>query len=168
MDYDTQLKVQTYLDGELSPDESRDIANLLARDRDAVALLGELRNTRQALVGTEIGVTLPESREFFWSKVQREIEFQEKRDAQSQTQPPPAFSLATLLHSWRKLIVPSAALSALALAAIMTLSSGSHVSLVETAVADPGAFTYHDFSTDTTLVWFSYPAEEEGTADGVR
>jgi anti-sigma factor RsiW len=158
MDYDTQLKVQTYLDGELSPVESREIANLLARDRDAVALLGELRNTRQALVGTEIGVLLPESREFFWSKIERDIKFQEKRDAQSQAVS--AFSLGDFFHSWRRLFVPAAALSALALAAIMTLSSGSHVSLVETAVADPGAFTYHDFSTGTTLVWFSYPAED--------
>jgi len=166
MDYDIQLKVQTYLDGELSPDESREIANLLARDREAVALLGELRNIRQALVGTEVGVSLPESREFFWSKIQRDIQVQEKREAQHQAQPVSAFS--AFLHSWRRLFVPAAALSALALAAIMTLSSGSHVSLVETAVADPGAFTYHDFSTGTTLVWFSYPAEDNDNSSAAK
>ena len=55
MDQNIQLKVQTYLDGELPPDETREIANLLARDREAVELLNELRNTRQSLVGTEIG-----------------------------------------------------------------------------------------------------------------
>ncbi len=161
MDYDTQLKVQTYLDGELPEEESREMANVLARDREAVALLAELRNTRQALVGSEIGITLPESREFFWSKVQRDIEFQERRDGQPQLESKPALSLGSLLRSWRRVLIPAGALSALVLAAIITLSSGGTVSLIETAVTDPGAFTYHDFSTGTTLVWFSYPAEDD-------
>jgi anti-sigma factor RsiW len=152
MDYNTQLKVQTYLDGELPPDEARAIANLLAQDREAVALFTELRNTRQSLVGTEIGVTLPESREFFWSKVQREIHAQER------TQVP---ADAPVLRFWRRLLVPAAAVCALLMAGLITLSTGSKVSLIETAVADPGAFTYHDFSTGTTLVWFSYPAEDD-------
>jgi anti-sigma factor RsiW len=161
MDHNTQLKVQTYLDGELPPDESREIANLLARDREAVALLSELRNTRQALVGTEIGIALPESREFFWSKVKREIEFQEERATQVQGQATPGISGGSLLRAWRRILVPLGAVSALALAAVITVSSGSHVSLVETAIADPGAFTYQDFSTGTTLVWFSYPADND-------
>ena len=164
MDYETQLKVQNYLDGELPPDESREIANLLARDREVVGLFNELRNTRQALVGIEIGIELPESREFFWSKIQRDIEFQEKRDAQAHLQSKPVFSFGNFLRPWRRILVPAAALSALVLAAIMTLSSGSHVAMVETAVADPGAFTYHDFSTDTTLVWFSYPADDDDSS----
>jgi hypothetical protein len=74
MDLETQLKVQAYLDGELPEAESREIGNLVARDREALALHTELRNTRTALVGSEIGVELPESREFFWSKIQREIQ----------------------------------------------------------------------------------------------
>jgi len=161
MDQNIQLKVQTYLDGELPPDETREIANLLARDREAVELLNELRNTRQSLVGTEIGITFPESREFFWSKVKREIEFQEQRAAQVHEQARPGISVGSLLRSWRRLLVPLGAVSALALAAVITVSSGKHVSLVETAIADPGAFTYHDFSTGTTLVWFSYPADDD-------
>src|SRR6267378_6728212 len=73
MDYDAQLKLQAYLDGELPEAEAREVANWLARDREAAALHTELRNTRQALVGFEVGVELPESREFFWSKIRREI-----------------------------------------------------------------------------------------------
>jgi len=153
MNYDIQLKVQTYLDGELPEDEAREVANLLARDQEAVALMGELRNTRQALVGSEIGITLPESREFFWSKVEREILRQENAQPQVRSTP--------FLARWRRLLIPAGALSALALAAFITLSGGSPVSTVETAIADPGAFTYHDFSTGTTLVWFSYPAEDD-------
>ena len=50
------------------------MANWLARDREAAALLEELRNTRAALAGFEAEVRLPESREFFWSKIEREIQ----------------------------------------------------------------------------------------------
>jgi hypothetical protein len=152
MDYDAQLKVQTYLDGELPAPEAREVANFLARDKEAVALLAELRNTRQAMVGTEIGVTLPESREFFWSKIQRDILVQEKAQ--------PARRPVSFFTGWKRFLVPLGAVSALCLAALITLS-GSRVSMIETAVADPNAFTYHDFSTDTTLVWFSYPAEDD-------
>ena len=74
MDYDAQLKLQAFLDGELPEAEASEVANWLARDREAAALLEELRNTRDALAGFEAGIQLPESREFFWSKVQREIQ----------------------------------------------------------------------------------------------
>ena len=80
MDLETQLKVQAYLDGELSEAEAREVANLLARNREALTLHTELRNTRKALVGSEIGVELPESREFFWSKIEREIQRLEPSD----------------------------------------------------------------------------------------
>jgi len=77
MDYDVQLKVQAWLDGELPEAEAREIAEWLATDREAAALAGELRNTRQALAGHEAEIRLPESREFFWSKIEREIQRRE-------------------------------------------------------------------------------------------
>ena len=74
MDYDAQLKLQAFLDGELPEGEASKVTNWVARDREAAALLEELRNTRGALAGFEAGIQLPESREFFWSKVQRDIQ----------------------------------------------------------------------------------------------
>src|SRR4051794_9925969 len=68
-----QLKLQAFFDGELPESESREVAAWIARDPDATALLKELRNTRQALSTFEPGLKLPESREFFWSKIEREI-----------------------------------------------------------------------------------------------
>ena len=55
MDYDAQLKLQALLDGELPEAEASEVANWLARDREAAALLEELRNTREALAGFEAG-----------------------------------------------------------------------------------------------------------------
>jgi len=153
MDKETQLKLQAYLDGELPESEARQVANRLAQDQEHVALLAELRNTRQALVGLEIGMTLPESREFFWSKIQQEISRGETATSTSAS--------ATGWTFWRKFLFPAGALAGLVLAGLIALFGGSEFSTAETAVADPGAFTYHDFSARTTLVWFSYPAEND-------
>lgn len=153
MDKEAQLKLQAYLDGELPESEARQVGNRLAQDREYVALLAELRNTRQALVGFEIGITLPESREFFWSKIQREI-------SREETIAPTTVS-ATGWTLWRKFLFPAGALAGLALAGLIALLGSAGFPTAETAVADPGAFTYHDFSARTTLVWFSYPAEND-------
>ena len=153
MDKNDQLKLQAYLDGELPEAEASEVAKRLAQDREHVALLAELRNTREALVGFEVGLSLPESREFFWSKIEREI----SREVTTA----PAGSSETLWSAWRRFLLPAGAVSALALAGLIALFASSSFPSAETAVADPGAFTYHDFSTRTTLVWYSYPAENE-------
>jgi len=67
------LKVQAYLDGELSEREARRVAEELRSEPEAQALLAELRNTTSALRENEPTVALPESREFFWGKIEREI-----------------------------------------------------------------------------------------------
>jgi len=161
MTYDEQLKLQAYLDGELPEAEARALANWLAQDREAVALHAELRNTRKALAGFEVGVTLPESREFFWSKIEREIRRLEP------TEPPRP--RPSVFAAWRRFLVPAGAVAALALVALVAskqpgLVSGSRGPDLEAALADPGAFTYRDYETGTTLVWLSYPAEEESGA----
>jgi hypothetical protein len=60
--------------------------------------------------------------------------------------------------------MPAGAFAALAIAAWLTGTQtgffGSNRSPGESSLADTGAFTYRDFSTGTTLVWLSYPAEK--------
>ena len=53
MDHDAQLKLQAFLDGELPEAEASEVGNWLARDREAAALLEELRAAREALSGVE-------------------------------------------------------------------------------------------------------------------
>ena len=69
IEYQKQLKLQSYLDGELPEAEAAEVARWLSEDQEASALLTELRQTTQAMAGFEDGVRLPESREFFWSKI---------------------------------------------------------------------------------------------------
>jgi anti-sigma factor RsiW len=158
MDYDAQLKLQAFLDGELPEEEAKKVAEWVARDREATALLEELRNTRGALAGFEAGIQLPESREFFWSKVQREIQRLETLDLRPG--PTPVFALL------RRLLIPASGLALALVAGLVFLrpaSSPSHSSTpgIETALADAGAFTYRDYSAGATLVWLSYPADKE-------
>jgi anti-sigma factor RsiW len=162
MDYESQLKLQALLDGELSEAKASEMNELLARDPEAAALLQELRNTRAALGGSETGIRLPESREFFWSKVQREIERLETPAAK-----PAAAPFSALL---RRLLVPASAIAVLVISVLVlnrpTGPGGlTPAAEIETALADSGAFTYRDYSAGTTLVWLSYPADTEAVDD---
>ncbi len=155
MDIEVELKLQAYLDGELTESESREVAKLLAQDQQAVLLLAELRNTRQALAGFEKGVTLPESREFFWSKIEREISRLEA--------PARPVEKPSLLAGWRRLLVPAGAVAALMTVVFIAIGPFGAGTPAETEVIrdDSGAFTYRDENAQATLVWVSYPAENE-------
>lgn len=161
MDYDAQLKIQAYLDGELPEEEARAVANQLAQDREAVALLAELRQTRQSMSRFEAGIRVPESREFYWSKIEREINRLESTPVVSAPEP-------SLWARFRRMLVPVAATALLAVAGVLGLQifrSGGVGGLAATTVADSGALTYRDYSSGTTLVWLSYPAENEFAAN---
>jgi anti-sigma factor RsiW len=158
MNAEQQLKLQAFVDGELPETEARDIAAWVARDADATALVKELRNTRHALSTFEPDLKLPESREFFWSKIEREI-----RRFEPAPEPAESVSLFTLL---RRILVPAGALAAVVIVGLITFqqfNTGTAVRAVEVevAMADSDATTYRDESEGTTLVWLSYPAENQ-------
>jgi hypothetical protein len=153
MDYEAQLKLQAMLDGELPEAEARQVANWVARDREASALQTELRQTRQALAGQETGVRLPESREFYWSKIKQQIERLEPATVEPVRVP--------LYARLSRFLWPAGALAAVVFGAVFLVShrTGAFPE-AELATADSGAFTYRDYAAGATLIWLSYPAEE--------
>lgn len=158
IDWETQLKLQAYLDGELSEADRAEIAAKMAQGGEEAALLAELRQTRKLLGGFEEGIKMPESREFFWSKIEREIQRQERSE--------PARLGITWLARLRWLLAPAVAAALLLVAGLVaTRHNGSFHSAdgaeIETAQADTKAFTYRDYETGMTLVWLSYPADSE-------
>jgi len=161
MNEELQLKLQAYLDGELPDGEARDVADLIARDTGAAALVTELKNTRGALKAFESEIKLPESREFFWSKIEREIG---RGDKPQTVDASPAWLTALL----RRFLVPAGAVAALVIAALLLTQQtpGIVAGVSESETAFPGAdtFTYRDYAAGMTLVWLSYPAEN-GFAD---
>ncbi len=153
MDYSEQLKLQAYLDGELSEAEALQFTERLSRDPEAAALVAELRQTSDAVAEFEKEVRLPETREFYWSKIQREI--------QRQAQPvPEPESVPAWLAALRRVLMPAAAVAMVALITFMVGKQSAGLGS-QTALHDSGALTYHDFEKGATLVWLSYPAESE-------
>ena len=157
MNQDFQLKLQAYVDGELAELETREVEAALAADTEAQALLTELRNTSGALTGFEAEFKLPETREFFWSKVEREIHRVENR---------PAVVVRASGPWWRRILVPAGAFAGVVVVGLVGFRTiwpvrETPVAVVETFSMDSGAMTYRDDAEGLTLVWLSYPAENE-------
>jgi anti-sigma factor RsiW len=156
MDQDFQLKLQAYVDGELSEREAREVESTLDSNADARALVGELRNTNAALTVFEAEVKLPEARDFYWSKIKRQIEREQA----------PAPVVEKTIPWWQRFLIPAGGVAALLIAILIGLKQtkplvqGPFVP-VETHLSDSGAMTYRDQSEGLTVVWLSYPAENE-------
>jgi anti-sigma factor RsiW len=155
MDYKAQLKLQACLDGELPEGEASELAAGLAQDQEAAALLTELRQTRDALKGSEQVRTLPESREFYWSKIERAIE-------RAEVPAPQPAGASGWVGAFRRFLVPVTGLALLVVAGFIATRGTAEPTLsMETAVSDPGALVYRDYSAGATFVWLSYPADED-------
>lgn len=155
MNQDFQLKLQAHLDGELTERETREVEAVLAVDAEARALLTELRNTTDALTDFETDLKLPETREFYWSKIQRQLQ---RQHAPEERPAPVPF--------WKRFLIPAGAFAALVLVALFGLrsfgpSGDAEAAVVETFLTDAGAMTYRDEAEGMTVVWLSYPAENE-------
>ena len=164
MNEELQIKVQAFLDGELSEAEAREIGSLIASDADVAALHKELKHTRAALAGFERRILVPETREFYWSKIEREIERTEAAQER-----PAAAEPVSIFHLLRRALVPVAAVAALAVAVFITLRPGQPVAVtggMEVAAVDSGSMTYRNDESGATLVWLSFPAENGLAQDG--
>lgn len=153
MTFETQLKIQACLDGELSASEAREVAALLERDADAAALHAELQRARRAMAGLEEPRSLPEPREFYWGKIRSEIE---------RAAPAPAPAATSWRGAWRMWLRPVGVLSAVVLVAMLVLwpqERGSASAAMVAAFNDSGAVTFRDESSGTTFVWFTFPSE---------
>lgn len=152
-----ELQLQAFLDDELSESEKQAVASRLAQDREAVALLAELRNTRQTLQGFERSVRLPESGDFYWTKIRRQIEALDPAPAPAPVATPWYLSL-------RRWLAPVTAVGLVALVGVLITRNAGLLPAeadgqAETSLTDSGAFTYRDYSEGATLVWLSYPAD---------
>jgi anti-sigma factor RsiW len=162
MNHEQQLKLQAFLDGELPETEAREILSWTQRDSAAAALLAELKNTRAAITHAKPHLSVPESREFFWSKIEREIQRQEPAEASA-----PEISIFAALRRW---LLPAVAVSALVIAGLVAhfnvpksaveTVADADTPTVETTLANSDATTYRDASEGTTLVWFSSAADD--------
>jgi anti-sigma factor RsiW len=145
------LRLQALLDGELEAADARAIEQWLAQDADARALFAELQQTRLQLAGNEAELRLPESREFFWSKIERDI----RRLETAESGAPRTTAPLAWLRRW---LAPAAAFAAVALAITFTQRPGSldgANTVVEDSQEGISSKAYHDQAAGITMVWVS-------------
>jgi anti-sigma factor RsiW len=152
---DMHLKVQAYLDNELGPAEARKVGTWISSNPEARALFNELKETREILVQNEPVLKLPESRDFFWSKIERGIAAAERLPAEPEPRP-----------WWTRLLAPAAgtvALFALLFSLVdrgggrMEISQsfdGAPIHQLEGA-PDVSTITFRSEAEGVTVVWLS-------------
>ena len=147
----TELKLQALLDGALDAREIRDIETLLAQDAQSAALMQELKWMKAAVAGNEVEVKLPETREFFWSKVERGIVAEEKKAAAAPAE----------RAWWFKFLYPATGLAAL-VAVMFVISAGRTTDGADTesVPADVNAIS---FRSETEAMSVVYVADEDAT-----
>jgi anti-sigma factor RsiW len=144
------LKLQAYLDGELSGRAARRVAAWLAQDPEAQALANELRQTKALLAGYEPDARVPESREFYWSKIARAI-------ATAEVQASRPVGLWGWLADWRRALVPVSGLAVALVLALALIRGGvwsqpfSYLTEVETL--SEHALTHSFRAGDMFVVW---------------
>ncbi len=146
MKHELELKVQAWLDGELSDREAARIAAWVARDAEAGVLAAELGTVRTAMVENEPMALLHESREFHWSKIERQIQ----REALAAERSP-----ALWLARWRRMLIPLAGVTALACVLTLAVNQMHRPTFDEIFATTEGmeAVTFHDQSAEMTVVW---------------
>ncbi|MDH7504181.1 MAG: hypothetical protein QHJ82_15910 [Verrucomicrobiota bacterium] len=145
------IKIQAWLDGELAGSEAESVERLIAQDGEARALFAELRWTKSALAQGELERAVPESREFYWAKIERAIRATE-------TAKP-----AVLNRPWVGLMVrwfaPAGIVAALVLLLVLPMLHQSRQqpwiagAEIESPLNDVGSITFRSEAEGMTIVW---------------
>lgn len=162
MNEQEQLKLQAYLDGELTGREREEVAALLDARPDARELLAELQHMRAALHGNENARGLDCSREFYWSRIERELAGVVQEGA-----PAPAVNLWHWIRSHvRSVVGTGVAIAALAL--ILTVFTASPVvaeSEWEVLHPQTGMVNLRDYQNGITVVMLYDRSRQDFTSD---
>src|SRR5438093_13696769 len=118
MNVDRLLQLQAWVDGELPEAQARRVADFVNADKEAQGVVEELRIARTILAHNELEAKLPESREFYWSKIQREIERLETPKAESQP--------VSWIFSWRRLAAPLSGVALIAFLSVISMNVFHH------------------------------------------
>jgi anti-sigma factor RsiW len=149
---ETKFKLQAYLDNELSGAEARKVAAWLDRDAEGRALSAELSEIKTLLAGNELPKTLPESREFYWSRIERAIRQQEAGQEE------PRDSLSGYSW-WVRLVAPAMGVVVLLVAGLSLVrlnhrpTQVSYMYEIESPLENTGAISFHSQSAGMTVVW---------------
>lgn len=148
MKHDEILRLQAWMDGQLTGREATEAEALAATEAGARALAA-LRSARDTARAAAAEWPLPESRDFFWSKVRRGIEAAERR-------PVPT---ASSVPGWLRWLLPLGAAVALALLFLprpdeeVGADGGLAGQSLEAPLDDMQTMVFHSQSDGVTVIW---------------
>jgi hypothetical protein len=148
LEVNLELKLQAWLDGELSAPYSRCINPEIVGGEEASRLIDELQAIKAALAGNETARPVPETREVYWSKIERQI--------QSQA-PGPRPAQAPRQAVWGRWLASLPGFAALACLLLLAVNPFASPVFDEISSAGEGmeAITFHDQSAGMTVVWLT-------------
>jgi anti-sigma factor RsiW len=139
---DTQviLDLQAYVDGELDAARRSEVERLLDGDAGTRQIVDGLRQIARLVRENEPIATVPATREFYWSQIQRRIAAEENRGSR-----PKAASDAI---RWLRWLAP-----ALGVAAVAVVLSLPKEELAGQEIADATTMTFRSDTDGLTLHW---------------
>ncbi len=149
MNQESKLKLQAYLDDELSGRELKKVTAWLEADPEARALHAELKGIKSVLAANEPEAAVPETREFYWSKIERAIQ-QSHRES-------PGFLPG--YPQWFRIFAPAVGAALLLVAGVSAVrlatapSALSYLHEIETPLEDTSAISFHSQSAGMAVVW---------------
>jgi hypothetical protein len=151
MNDEVAIKIQAWVDGELSAWHGRGIAKSIERDAEAKALATELRQIKAALTTNEMTVAVLELREFYWNKIRLQIE-REEAASQKRVSPAPAWNPMAI---FRRVALPLAGVAVACAVAVLSVDQFSAQGSDEVSATsdEMSALTFHDQSAGMTVVW---------------
>lgn len=138
------LNLQAYVDGELDPEQKSAIERVLQTDAEARILVEGLRALGRLVRENEPVHTVPASREFYWSQIQKRID---AADRESVTSASPSRSA---LH-WLRWLLP--ALGVAGVAVMVSVQKPSTQSSTE--LTDSQTLTFHSDADGVTIAWIN-------------
>ncbi len=139
---DTQviLDLQAYVDGELDTARRAEVERLLTGDAEARELVEGLRQVARLIRDHEPTSAVPETREFYWSQIQRRIAAQESQTSRPQP--------AAAAINWLRWLAP-----ALGVAAVAVVLAMPKKELSGQEFAEATTMTFHSDADGLTLHW---------------
>jgi anti-sigma factor RsiW len=146
-DKEWTLDLQAYVDGELEPSRRSDVERVLAGDAEARELVAALRSLGEVVRAHEPIARVPETREFYWSQIQRRIDQEATSDARRADG-------ATRAAGWLRWLVP--ALGVAAVVVVVSLNrrgSGPVVEVASATIDDAVGMTFRSDTDGVTVHW---------------
>ncbi|HTH49587.1 MAG TPA: hypothetical protein VMB21_18885 [Candidatus Limnocylindria bacterium] len=151
MSSEQMLEIMAHVDGELDAGHQARVQQLLGSDADAAALHRELAQMRQLVRSHEPAGCVPDTREFYWSQIQRRIESEARATARVTA---PKSGVLT----WLRWLAPALGVAAVAVIVVLQQSSPKLSELanaVDSTQPEATSLTFRSDADGVTVHWIN-------------